>query len=78
MSFRRDGVASRYVVQRVYSATADADAGAEGVAGWAADAGEGLGLEAGVVAAAVEVCFGVLGAIMCILLIGERRASCTV
>ena len=70
MNFRRDGVASRYAVQRVYSATADADAGAEGVAGSAADAGAGLGLglEAGVVAVAVEACFGVLGpAIMCFL-----------
>ena len=58
MSLRREGVASRYAVQRVCSATADADAG--GVAEWAADAvGAGLALEARVVA--VEACFGVLG-----------------
>ena len=63
MNFRREDVASRYAVQRVCNATADADAGAEGgVAGWAADAaGEALGLEAGVVEVAVEACFGVLG-----------------
>ena len=63
MNFRREDVASRYAVQRVCNATADADAGAEGgVAGWAVDAaGEALGLEAGVVEVAVEACFGVLG-----------------
>jgi len=62
MNFRREGVASRYAVQRVCSATADADAGAEGgVPEWAtADGvGAGLGLEV-----AVEACFGVLGPAM--------------
>jgi len=83
MNFRRDGVASRYAVQRVCSATADADAGAEGVAGSAADAGAGLGLglglEAGVVAVAVEACFGVLGpAIMCFLFSERDCASCMI
>jgi hypothetical protein len=61
MNFRREGVASRYAVQRVCTATADADAGAEGGVPeeeWAADeVGAGLGLEE----VAVEACFGVLG-----------------
>ena len=75
MNFRREGVASRYAVQRVCSATADADAGAGGVAGWAADAaGAGLDLEAGVVEVAVEACFGVLGPAIMFASTGERRA----
>ena len=78
MNFRREGVASRYAVQRVCSATADADAGAEGgVAGWAAEAaGAGLDLDAGVVEA-VEVCFGVLGpAIMFVSPLNWRDVQC--
>jgi hypothetical protein len=77
MNFRREGVASRYAVQRVCNATADADAGAEGgVAGWAA--GAGLGLEGVVVEVAVEACFGVLGpAIMFVSLLNWRE-TCNV
>lgn len=63
ISFRREDVASRYVFQRVLSASADVDtgAGAEEEVEWET-AGAGLaGLDAPAVVAATEACFGVLG-----------------
>jgi len=74
ISFRREGVASRYVAQRVRSATVDADdavAGEEVPLDWVWALGAGL-VVAAAAAAAARVRFaelGVLGAIIFLLVV---------